>query len=625
MRAWLAVELDGTRLEARLERAGAPVVRGERHVELTRIRELEADIARVLNRGSRWADRDQGSRALLARKGQALFDALLPGPVKASLREAAGGDLCVAVSGELSSVPWELLHSGHGFLGLLFALGRMSDRGVARPPRTGDERWRVLVVADPRGDLIGSYYEGLTLRDELAGGDDLEVDLRSSEVGVDEVRELLRGYDVVHYAGHAEPVGGPGTAGERGWWLRDGVLGPSAIRELAGGLAFPRLVFANACRSARVEVDGGAGTGTSLAEAFVEAGAEHCVGTVWDVPDEPASGFALAFYAALRAGCALGEAVRRARVGLAERYGEDSVYWAAWVLHGDPAGACFGNGVPGDLGARGPLIATGGGAVIELRAAAARVRGATADGAASRPAIVSLDAPRGVWTRLATGVTALAAIVALAWSVGHDGAMIVARPPRTADLGPVERLPPMPVALPALVGATPVVTPSATEASIGIIGEVDGAGVETMRLASGESFRIRWQVPRAGYASIWQVESQGDVRPVMPGALVDGGPARELPGGGRWFFLDEKPGSEHFFLAWRAHAPDDDVAFAAEIAAELAALAPRGASSEKLELRGLGGIRRGPAAMTSAAIAERFREVLEDRFDVVQAVEVEHR
>jgi len=352
--ARLELTLTGTTLGAALIIAGAETLVASREVDLGAAQALAREMGAILDRATRWGDIDQGSRDLLRQRGELLFDSLLPAPVKAALRtigkpvgwtarppdaalDKAGTRLVLVLDQALLGLPWELLHSGNAFVGLEFAVGRVA-RGLQAEAvfTSGRERnWRTLVVCDPRGDLIGSYYEGLALRDELARGEGcVEVDLRSSEVSLVEVRRLLREYDIVHFAGHAER----GDETERGWWLRDGVLGPSAIRELAGGRRFPRLIFSNACRSAG---DGSAVGGlgaTGLAAAFLEAGVEHYIGTVQDVPDEPASLFALTFYARLRArpGAGIGEAMRVARMVLAERYGPASVYWASWVLYGAP-------------------------------------------------------------------------------------------------------------------------------------------------------------------------------------------------------------------------------------------------------------------------------------------------
>lgn len=588
MRAILKVELDHNTLEATWVPAGGgarPVVRAKRAVELEAIRTLCVDLARVLNRGSRWADGDQGSRAILRRKGEALFDTLLPGPVKAALRAAAevGGELVIDTRG-LAFVPWELLHTGFGFVGLTFAVGRADGQSLEHAAPAS----RMLVIADPRGDLIGSYYEGLTLRDDLSAAERIEVDLRSSEVGIADVRELIRDYDVVHYAGHAEPVE---PDGERGWWLRDGVLGASAIRELGGGRAFPRLVFVNACRSARVEPE--AGELPSLAEAFLEAGAQQVIGTVWDVPDEPASGFALAFYAQLMAGVTVGEAVRHARVTLAERYGEDSVYWAAWVLHGEPRGRFFAPSAVAE-----PLPASSIEPSRGLPEVAARVRGAAV--AVSDVVVASSDGRR--WLRLVTGIVALAAAIGLATSIRVADVPMVVRPARSADLGPIERVEPAGVATLG-VGVSWGSDELSSLGLAAVVERADGKLAEVSELASGESFKLRWLARRAGWVSVWQVDSLGRVTRVFPTSAVMAATAvgRDVVWPSqRWLGLDENRGTEHFLIAWRERPPVDLADFGAEVEHEITTL-------------------------EGGAVAERFQEVLEDRFDRVRVIAVEHR
>jgi hypothetical protein len=231
----LEIALRGRRLSVEL--SGEPFVTApiaaERHIDRPAAEALSAEMRAILNRATRWGDADQGSRELLRQRAEVLFDALLPMPVKRALREAVGrgerAPLACVVDRELLHRPWVLLHTGQAFIGLAFPFGRVArglqpELPVVRAP-VGARR--ALVLCDPRGDLIGSYYEGLTLRDELAQHRDWQVDLRSSEVGKADVRRLLREYDVVHFAGHAEPWppaadAGTGAGGEgpsRGWWL----------------------------------------------------------------------------------------------------------------------------------------------------------------------------------------------------------------------------------------------------------------------------------------------------------------------------------------------------------------------------------------------------------------------
>ncbi|MBL8783375.1 MAG: CHAT domain-containing protein [Deltaproteobacteria bacterium] len=694
------------KISARLLAAGAEreeLAAGTRATARAELEQALANIGTILNRAMRWADPDQGSRELLRQQGEVLFDAILPSSVKAGLRMLEGGSLTIRGDEPELAIPWEVAHTGRDFLGLAFALGREPSGARFEGSRQGPppSEWRTLVICDPRGDLIGSYYEGMALREELTqGGRGATnatpiVDLRASEVGLADVKRLLREYEVVHFAGHAEPGGGP----ERGWWLGDGVLGPTAVRELIGGRAFPRLIFSNACRSAS---EGGVNPATGLAAAFLDAGVELYIGTTQDVPDEPASLFALTFYKALLAapGQGVGEALRVARVALSDRYGVRSVYWASWVLYGDPRGQCFGC-ERGLAATESRPVAT---RPIGLPALAAQIRGA----AASAPAVVGLEAgwrldprrwPRKAWVVGATGTLIVASLMTLVlalrgsvgdgervakpttearglgsevsqsgsggqpdharpsvvgdnWQPGHARPSVVgdngqpghARPSVVTQAGSVSN---GMAAFDAAAPAGPEIGDGAAESTgptvpvdVGrklALGVVRAPGAETPAgeravLRSRESFRLEVEVGERGWIALWHVESQGSVRRIYPqdGMLAEvGGPATlVLPEGNRWFWLDNNVGTERFILAWREVAPSDPAGFQAELDQETRALgdalveARRSARSPRLEMRGLGGTRAGESA---ALLLGRLREALDDRFERIEELVVEHR
>ena len=640
-----------------------------RTIDLEDIRSQHARMTAVLNRASRFGEMDPGSREVLRQQGRLLFDSLLPAATKETLRSLEGGELTLVLDEGLVFVPWELMHTGRGFIGLDFAVGRVVRTaslvaGGARPTPQGP--WRMLVLCDPRGDLMGSYYEGLTLRDELdAASDRLSVDLRSSEVGVGEVRELVREYDVIHYAGHAELH--PTRPRDSGWLLSDGVLSAAALLDLAGGPSFPRLVFSNACRSGRVDgpmaLSGDGDAIYSVAHAFLLAGVQHYIGTLWDVPDEPACHFALAFYEELVRGTRLGEAIRRSRHALTARYGEDTVLWASYVLYGEPGARA----TPSAAQHAPPVTPS---EHIDLRARpasrpepvrrGARVRGAPGAGAGHVDApFESTEGLRPRALRLWPVVAALALAPLALWLL--DGALT----PRCADpltFGPYVRTlapeafdapreglapPPLVRAAGADADAFGQGSPNSPDLELRLLAQrsprsEDAAEVSLPQtgghLRSGDNFRILWQCTRHGHVALWHVESQGAISLVHPaegdGTAVTSSEWTALPGADRWFFLDERSGPERFVLGWSAGPPPPAEALRGELAGlakALSAARQHGSApalAEPLTLRGVGGtraaVRTGPPR-DEAALLRAIDGVFAAHYDRVLIAEFDHQ
>ena len=433
LRLWL--EDGGARVAARVyegavEGPGGFAETAVKSLDLIAIEGALREMSAIMHRATQWGDTDQGSRALLRRCGELLFDRLLPTPIKVWLRGCGGGALRVALDEGLGRVPVELLHTGDEFLGLKFALGRVdgglgecagrTDGGLKTGASRASSAGRALVVCDPRGDLIGAYHEGLVVRDELSSLG-LLTDLRSTEVTTTDLLRMLRDYEVVHFAGHGERPAGERGGRAQGWWLKDDVLTPEALRELSGGRPLPRVVLSNACRSART--DAGEGSGESLAEVMLELGTEVFVGTTHDVPDEVAGLFAFAFYAGVGDGVAVGEAVRRARVALAERYGPASVYGYAWVLRGEPGAELL---APGGVEVTPPAPAVHSG----IHPVGARVRGAAATGPANVLEIGPIGATRGQAALATLGAMALLVLLVslLLQAAGRSGEVMPTQP-----------------------------------------------------------------------------------------------------------------------------------------------------------------------------------------------------
>jgi CHAT domain-containing protein/class 3 adenylate cyclase len=278
----------------------------------------------------------------LRENGQVLRDDLFTHDVKKIIKETQADHLILNLDDQLVNVPWELLHDGQKFLCQRFSMGRLvktrqniidsRTRSLARP-------FKMLILADPKGDLKGAYKEGIQIRDFMERYKDfLNVSFKSDNITTDFIKEKIRNFDLVHFAGHAEY--NPKNSGKSGWRLSDGLFKAWEITKLAGTATMPALIFSNACQSARTEkwhikahfqdeIFG-------LANAFILAGVKHYVGTFWEILDEPSSRFALECYKQALSGVTVGEAIRQARLSLIQEYGEETIVWASYLLYGDP-------------------------------------------------------------------------------------------------------------------------------------------------------------------------------------------------------------------------------------------------------------------------------------------------
>lgn len=300
------------------------------------------EIISLLNRANRRAKVTPEILDSLKKSGQVLFDLLIPPKAREKISSTHAQNLILYVDDKLVHLPWELLFDGKQFLCRRFAMGRIVSTRQAPTSlssRTPKAPFKVLVVADPRGDLDASYREGMEVKNFLDEKRKLfHVDFKSHPVDVPFVKKNLRDYDIVHYAGHADYHSE--NPSESGWLLRDARLKASEISAMGGLQPMPSLVFSNACQSGHSgewrlgeeyeqEIYG-------LANAYLLAGVQHYIGTFWEILDEPSCFFAKRFYSFLAEGVKVGEAVRRARHELVDAYGEETIVWASYMLYGDP-------------------------------------------------------------------------------------------------------------------------------------------------------------------------------------------------------------------------------------------------------------------------------------------------
>lgn len=300
------------------------------------------EIVETLNNANRKGRLSRQVLIKLREIGQVFRDELFTTGVKEKVRQTGADHLILNLDEKLVHIPWELLHDGQQFLCERFNMGRLvktRQAVLAGKSRLLGRPLKMLVLADPKGDLKGAYEEGIEIRDFMDKElDFVNVSLRSDNVSPDFVREKIRNFDLVHFAGHADYD--PKNPGESSWQLSNGIIKAEELIKMAGTATMPALIFSNACQSARTEEwsisENFQDEIFGLANAFILAGVKHYVGTFWEILDEPSSAFALEFYRHLLSDMTVGQAVREARQALINEYGEETIVWASYLLYGDP-------------------------------------------------------------------------------------------------------------------------------------------------------------------------------------------------------------------------------------------------------------------------------------------------
>ncbi|MBW1743616.1 MAG: CHAT domain-containing protein, partial [Deltaproteobacteria bacterium] len=300
------------------------------------------EIVESLNNANREGRLTREILMRLREVGKVLYSELFTPDVKEKVENAKADYLTLNLDDRLVHVPWELLHDGKQFLCQRFNIGRLVKTKQAilnSKTRLLGRPLKMLILADPRGDLEGAHQEGVEIRDYMDGHRDfVSASLRSDDVTPKFIRQKIGNFDLVHYAGHADYH--HQNPGESGWRLKRGTITAGEITDMAGTATMPALIFSNACQSARTEewriTENFHDEIFGLANAFTLAGVKHYVGTFWEILDEPSRRFALAFYRNLLSGMTIGEAMRKARIELINTYGEENIVWASYLLYGDP-------------------------------------------------------------------------------------------------------------------------------------------------------------------------------------------------------------------------------------------------------------------------------------------------
>lgn len=341
---YLEAAKEKNRLKIGLHRPDEVIWRYEEvSVPMDRIQMRCREVIETLNMTSQQGGGGPQAYDRLKSVGRMLGDELLTPSIKEQLSGTDAVYLILNIDDQLVHIPWELLCIDQEFLCQRFNMGRLVKtrqkiaKAGARPLARPLKMW---ILADPGGDLEVAGSEGLKIFQDMARFNTESAIIEpvlDSDITADEIREYLKNYDFVHFAGHVDydtdhPI-------QSGWRLDGGRFSAGDIDKMGGGAPMPTMIFSNACESARTEEwawEDREDTGSfGLPNAFLRSGVKHYVGTCWEVVDEPSSYFAHEFYELLRSGKTIGEAVNQARRNLTERHGPD-ICWVSYVLYGDP-------------------------------------------------------------------------------------------------------------------------------------------------------------------------------------------------------------------------------------------------------------------------------------------------
>ncbi|MDP3789990.1 MAG: discoidin domain-containing protein [Candidatus Omnitrophota bacterium] len=306
------------------------------------IRELCADVFNVINRADSKGLTTKNSLDDLKKSANLLYENILSKEIKSEIKKTDATHLIFYIDEQLVYIPWELLYDGSSYLCLRFATGRvvLTSRQIysdfVRPVKP---HLKMLAVCDPAGDLSYAYQEGIIIRNELdKARNKIRLELRTTDVDSKFVLKNLQGLDMFHFAGHAKYQ--DDNPHNSGFVLKDGDLTAENLAPFRETGSMPLLVFANACSSGETgswRVDPSQENKIfGLANIFLLAGAKHYIGTFWKVQDGLSMQFARIFYRNIRMGKSIGEALKYARLLSIEKYGDNALIWASYMLYGDP-------------------------------------------------------------------------------------------------------------------------------------------------------------------------------------------------------------------------------------------------------------------------------------------------
>src|SRR3989338_460891 len=146
------------------ERASSSVVT-VRHYEEISVSENDisrycGEVTRLLNNANKQGKLSKEILLKLRETGQVLYDQILPLETKKKLTSTKATSMILNIDDELVQIPWELIYGGNEFFCLKFNIGRVvSTRFDITETRIRkvEKPLKILILADPKGDLNASY------------------------------------------------------------------------------------------------------------------------------------------------------------------------------------------------------------------------------------------------------------------------------------------------------------------------------------------------------------------------------------------------------------------------------------------------------------------------------------
>lgn len=290
--------------------------------------------------------------------GRFLFDSLLPAPLQETVRRL---DSALLISTNTPDIPWELMFDNSSktrrFLCQGLSIGRvlLQDREasahtsnldrVARSKATKRETQglSVLFLVNPTGERPGAEEEVASLCTSLPESVTRIILYRQQANQLEmRVRMSTDAPHVLHYAG---PIPTPTSNNEAALALAgNSHLDNIAFEQLFQGLPKHPLVFlsyheddrpARSTTNLLPSIQERDEQMERLAGSILTAGAGSVIIQRWPITPARAREFMTLFYQDIADGVALGEALRRARLAMAQHYLDDTSC-LSFVLYGDP-------------------------------------------------------------------------------------------------------------------------------------------------------------------------------------------------------------------------------------------------------------------------------------------------